>query len=138
MNKILHGLDGSQSSLKALEEAIKLAKLYRAELHTISVEEIPRFSETIDEIDEEKELEDSKFKEIINQAQTMAAAHGLKIDCHIQVGHEVKNIIEFIKKNNINLLVIGFMGNSAIYERVMGSTCQTLVRMAPCSVLVVK
>ncbi|MBI4832622.1 MAG: universal stress protein, partial [Candidatus Lindowbacteria bacterium] len=33
---------------------------------------------------------------------------------------------------------IGFMGHSALYERVMGSSCQSLVRLAPCSVLVVK
>jgi nucleotide-binding universal stress UspA family protein len=138
MNKILHGLDGSQSSFKALEEALRLAKLYGAELHTISVEEIPRFPETIDEVEEEKESEDSKFHEIVKKAQEMAKAQGFTIDCHIQVGHEVKTIMEFIRKNQIDLLVIGFMGNSALYDRVMGSTCQTLVRMAPCSVMVIK
>ena len=37
-----------------------------------------------------------------------------------------------------DLLVIGLMGHSALYDRVMGSTCQNLVRLAPCSVWVVK
>jgi nucleotide-binding universal stress UspA family protein len=46
--------------------------------------------------------------------------------------------VEFIKEENFDLLVIGFMGHSALYERVMGSTCQSLVRLAPCTVLVVK
>ena len=138
MNKILHGLDGSPSSFKALAEALKLAKIYGAELHTISVEEIPRFPETIDEVEEEKKSEESKFHEIVKKAQEIATTQNLNIQSHIQIGHEVKTIMEFIKKNQINLLVIGFMGNSAIYDRVMGSTCQTLVRMAPCSVLVVK
>ena len=138
MDKILHGLDGSPNSFKALEEAIKFAKLYGAELHTISVEEIPRFSETVSEIHEEREAEDSKYNEIVKKAQEMAKSQGLNVQSHILIGHEVKTIMEFIKKNRIDLLVIGFMGNSAIYDRVMGSTCQTLVRMADCSVLVVK
>jgi len=46
--------------------------------------------------------------------------------------------VEFIKQNGFDLLVIGFMGHSAVYDRVMGSTCQSLVRLAPCAVLVVK
>ena len=54
------------------------------------------------------------------------------------VGHEVKSIVEFIKQGGFDLLVIGFMGHSALYDRVMGSTCQALVRLAPCTVLVVK
>jgi nucleotide-binding universal stress UspA family protein len=60
------------------------------------------------------------------------------LQSHVIVGHEVKTIVEFIKHNEIDLLVIGFMGHSALYDRVMGSTCQSLVRLAPCSVLVVK
>jgi nucleotide-binding universal stress UspA family protein len=37
-----------------------------------------------------------------------------------------------------DLLVVGFMGHSRIFERVWGSTSQTLTRLAPCSVLVAK
>jgi nucleotide-binding universal stress UspA family protein len=138
MNKILLGLDGSPNSFKALAEALKLAKLYGAELHTISVEEIPRFPETVSEIAEEKDTEDSRFHEIVEKAQGMAQAQNIVLKSHIVIGHEVKTMIEFIKEYQFNLLVIGFMGTSALYERIMGSTCQSLVRMVPCSVLVVK
>jgi len=138
--KILHGLDGSSGSFKALEEAVDLAKRSGAELHTISVEEVPRGADDIDigEIIEEKELADHAFLEAIAKAREMAARAGVPVHCHIVLGHEVKTILEFIKVHGFDLLVIGFMGHSAIYDRVMGSTCQTLVRMAPCSVLVAK
>ena len=138
MNKILLGLDGSPTSFKALEEAIKLAGFYGAELHSISVEEMPRFSETVGEIAEEKDWEDSDFDDAVKKAQEVAESQKINIDFHILVGHEVKTITEFIKKYGFDLLVIGFMGHSALYDRVMGSTCQSLVRLAPCSVLVVK
>ena len=46
--------------------------------------------------------------------------------------------IRFCQEGGFDLLVIGFMGHSRIFERVWGSTSQTLTRLAPCSVLVVK
>jgi nucleotide-binding universal stress UspA family protein len=136
--KILHGLDGSSGSLKALEEAISLAKTNGAELHCISIEEVPRYAETVGEAIEEKAVAAGKYTQAIAQAQEMAGSHSLTITTHVFVGHEVKTIIEFIKQNGFDLLVIGFMGHSAVYDRIMGSTCQSLVRLAPCSVVVVK
>jgi nucleotide-binding universal stress UspA family protein len=34
--------------------------------------------------------------------------------------------------------VVGFMGHSQLYERIIGGTTDRLVRLAPCAVLVVK
>lgn len=138
MNKILVGLDGSPNSFKALEDAMLLAGLKHAELHTISVEQLPHFSETVGEVEEEKESEKSKYDPIIQKAKEMAAAKSIPLETHIVVGHEVKSVIEFVKKNKIDLLVVGFLGRSAIYEWAMGSTSHSLVRLSPCSVLVVK
>lgn len=68
----------------------------------------------------------------------MAKEQGIELQSHVFVGQEVKTIVEFIKERGFNLLVIGFMGHSALYDRVMGSTCQGLVRLASCAVLVAK
>ena len=136
--KILHGLDGSAGSLKALAEALVLARLYNAELHTVSIEEVPHYTETIGEFIEEQEAINGTFKDAIRKAREMAAEKGVTIHSHVIVGHEVKSILEFIKQRGFDLLVIGFMGHSAVYDRVMGSTCQSLVRLAPCTVFVVK
>lgn len=57
---------------------------------------------------------------------------------HVIVGHEVKTVVEFVKRQQFDLLVVGSLGHSALYDRIMGGTCQRLVRLAPCSVLVVK
>jgi len=136
--KILHGLDGSEGSFKALAEALQLAKLYAAELHTISIEEIPRYAETVGEVEEEKATANAKYNEAIKKAKELAQKEKIELMPHIIVGHEVRTILEFIKQNQFDLLVIGFMGHSAVYDRIMGSTCQSLVRLAPCSVVVVK
>ncbi len=82
--KILHGLDGSKGSLAALAEAIELAKRYGAELHTISVEEVPHYAGAIGEVVEEKELANHRFAEAVAEARRMAAAAGvsLQVPCH--------------------------------------------------------
>jgi len=136
--KILHGMDGSEGAFKALGEAISLAKQFGAELHIISVEEVPQYAGTIGEVIEEKAEANGRYRETAKQARELAARGGVDLTVHIIVGHEVKTIVEFVKKHGFDLLVIGFMGRSALYDRVMGSTCQSLVRLAPCSVLVVK
>jgi len=138
LKKILVGLDGSQHSFKALEKGVLLAKLAGTEIHTISVEEIPRFPGTVGEVIEEKETANSTFGAAIDKANRMAEAKGVKFRPHVMVGHEVRTIVEFVRANEYDVLVLGFMGHSAIYDRVMGGTCQNLVRLAPCSVLVVK
>jgi nucleotide-binding universal stress UspA family protein len=136
--KILCGLDGSAGSFKALAEAVDLAQRFGAELHTISVEEVPRYPGTIGEVVEEKAALNGMFREAIAKARETAAAVGVELISHVIIGHEVKMIVEFIRAGGFDLLVIGFLGHSALYERVMGGTCQNLVRLAPCSVVVVK
>jgi nucleotide-binding universal stress UspA family protein len=138
MEKILHGLDGSEGSFKALAEAVDLAKALSAELHTISIEEVPSYPGTIGEVVEEKLAANGKFGDAILRAKKMAMDKGVEIHSHVFVGHEVQSIVEFMKQNGVDLLVIGFMGHSALYNRIMGGTCQNLVRLAPSSVLVVK
>ena len=136
--KILHGLDGSENSMKAFKEAVGLAKSTGAELHTISVEEVPSYPGAIGEVIEEKAVANGVFKEAIAKCKEIASLEGVKTKHHIFMGHETKTINEFLKKEQFDLLVIGFMGHSALYERVMGGTCSSLVRLAPCSILVVK
>jgi nucleotide-binding universal stress UspA family protein len=115
-----------------------MAGRFGAELHSISVEEIPHYPGTIGEVLEEKDLQNGKLHAAIRKARGMAQAAQVVLHPHVIVGHEVKTIVEFVKAHQFDLLVIGFMGHSALYNRVMGGTCQNLVRLAPCSVLVVK
>jgi nucleotide-binding universal stress UspA family protein len=138
ISKILVGLDGSKGSFKALEEAIALAKLYNVQLHSISVERIPDFSEVAGEAEGEKDMANGVFKKVVERAKEQALKKGVVLHTYITTGHEAKTINEYIKDNEFDLLVIGFMGHSAVYDRIMGSVCQSLVRLVPCSVMVIK
>jgi nucleotide-binding universal stress UspA family protein len=136
--KILAANDGSPGGRKALAEAIDLARETAAELHMVTVEELPRFPASIDEIAEEKDEADHRFAPVMDWARAQAHAAGITIQLHLVPGHAVEAIVALIREHRFDLLVVGFMGHSALYERIIGGTAERLVRLAPCGVLVVK
>jgi nucleotide-binding universal stress UspA family protein len=136
--RILVANDGSPGAVKALAAAIEIAQQTGAELHMITVEELPRFPASIDEIDEEKTEANHRLAPMAATARADAAAAGIEIEVHLVPGHVVEAIVGLIRGRDIDLLAVGFMGHSALYERIIGGTTDQLVRLAPCAVLVVK
>ena len=136
--KILIANDGSEGAARALAVAIKMAHQPKVKLDMICVEEIPYAPATIDEVIEEKLEENHRFEKVIEHARLQAKAARVKIETHVVAGHAVPSIVEFIEREGCDLLVIGFMGHSALYNRLIGGTTDRLVELAPCHVLVVK
>lgn len=137
--KILVGNDGSEGAKKALQAAIDLAKRYDAELHAICIEEhLPHYAATIGEVVEAKQEATDYFRQVTRDAELVAEAHGIRLTSHVVPGHVVETIVQFVKDRSFDLLVIGFMGHSRIFDHIWGGTSQNLTRLAPCSVLVVK
>jgi len=136
--KILAANDGSAGAGAALDVAIDLARACGAELHMICVEEIPRFAETIDEVEGEKESAEQRLLPAIQRSKERATQKGLSLEAHLISGHPVAAIVEFLRAADFDLLVVGFMGHSALYNRIIGSTTDRLVDHAPCAILVVK
>ena len=136
--KILHANDGSDGAFKALAAALDLAALRQAELHMVCVEEMPYLPTTIDEVVEQEDEEQRRFAPVIERARKLASLKGVSLAIHEVAGHPVRKIVELVEERRFDLLIIGFHGHAAIYERLIGGTADRLVRMAPCAVLVVK
>jgi nucleotide-binding universal stress UspA family protein len=137
--KILIAYDGSDGAKNALNTAVDLAGRYKAELHSISVEEnVPHYAATIGEVDEFRKEADEFFGKINDEAKAISKKEGIELHTNIQAGHEVETIVNFAKQGNFDLLVIGFMGHSKIFGRVWGSTSQNIAKLSPCTVVVVK
>jgi nucleotide-binding universal stress UspA family protein len=130
--------DGSEGGSRALAFACDLAKHHHATLHMISVEQLPDFPASIDEIVETKAAENHKFHDVVEEARKIAKAKGIALKTEVVAGHPAASIVERVKGMKADLLIVGFMGHSALYERIIGSTADRLVRLAPCPVLVVK
>ena len=137
--RILVGNDGSEGAKKALRAAIDLAKHYGAEIHSISVEEhLPHYAATVGEVLEAKEEKNGYFKKINDEAKEMAVKEGVVLHAKVFPGHEVETIVDYARGHQFDLVVIGFMGHSKVYDRVWGSTSQNITRLVPCTVMVVK
>ena len=130
--------DGSDGGFRALATACDLAKRHGARLHMISVEELPNIPASIDEIIETKAEETHKFHDVLEKARALTKKKGIKLDAEVVAGHAVTSVVAYVKAKRADLLVVGFMGHSALYERIIGGTADRLVRLAPCPVLVVK
>jgi nucleotide-binding universal stress UspA family protein len=99
---------------------------------------LPRFPASIDEVAEEKDETNHRFAPVIAAAKAQAGAAGVKIKTHLVPGHVAEAIVGLVKDSGFDLLVVGFMGHSQLYQRIIGGTTDRLVRLAPCAVLVVK
>lgn len=137
-SNILIANDGSAGAARALNAAIELARRLHAPLHMVCVEELPRFPTSVDEIVEEEAEAKKMFDEVILASRKQAKAAHVKLETHVIPGHAVSSIVEFVERESFDLLVIGFMGHSALYNRLIGGTTDRLVELAPCQVLVVK
>ena len=56
----------------------------------------------------------------------------------VESGHPVTIIVEQIKKENIDLVVMGSHGYGAIAGSVLGSVSQRVLQRASCPVLIIK
>jgi nucleotide-binding universal stress UspA family protein len=138
VKRILAANDGSEGSKRAFTAALTLARQLKAELHMVCVEELPYFPTSVDEVIEDKLDANHRFEPVVAEARAQAKAHHLKLTVHILAGHPVPRITETVAQEAIDLLVIGYMGHTALYNRLIGGTTDRLVELAPCSVLVVK
>lgn len=136
--RIVVANDGSEGGFKALAIGCELAKRCGAVLHMISVEELPDFPASIDEVVEIKDAEDHKYHDVIERARDIAKANDIDLNAEVVAGHAAASVVDRVKALKADLLVVGFMGHSALYERIIGGTTDRLVRLAPCPVLVVK
>lgn len=137
--KILVANDGSSGAGRAVLAAIEQAKRDGAELHQICIEEnLPHYAAIMGEVIEAKQEAKEFFQRVIAEANAAAASQDVQLISHVIPGHAVETIVTYAKDHDFDLLVIGFTGHSNLYGRIWGGTSQNLVRLAPCSVLVVK
>jgi nucleotide-binding universal stress UspA family protein len=136
--KILVPLDGSESSLHALEKAVQIAKKFDGGITLINVYSVSSFNVTpsqvftyVLEIRKSGELILSKGKKIVK-------AEGLQVETFLKEGHIVEEILKMAREGNFDLIVIGAKGISRLKEILLGSVSHGVTTHAPCPVLIVK
>ncbi len=137
-NKILNANDGSDTGFRSFSLALSMAKLHNSELHMVCVEEVPYMPEFVQEVDELDENAARRIKALVKRAEEMAEGEQVKLSAHVIKGHPVRDILKLADDLGVDLVVIGAVGHSAIYERLIGSKADRIMQLAKCPVLVAK
>ncbi|WP_457554770.1 universal stress protein [Candidatus Pyrohabitans sp.] len=150
MKKILVAFDGSNSSLKALNEAAEMAAKLGAELSLVYVVNLgdiyyqellgkPEFTEVLESLKKEGKIFDDFLSESGKKvlATARSCVEGVSVSNEIvKIGHPAEEIINAAKEIGADLIVLG--PHSKRRTLLMGSVSKEVVERAPCSVLVVR
>jgi|SRR5712692_4710691 len=136
--KIAAAFDGSEGAWKALREAVRLARLEKAELWAISIEELPRYPGAPSEVNEEREAANHYLHKLHKEAAAFANTEGVTLHTDIRIGHSARRLVDYVSERGIDLLVLGYSGHSSLWGTFLGTTADEVVRHASCSMLVVR
>ncbi len=136
-DKILHAIDGSEHSFRALKLALGLAKLNSSELHTVCVEELP-YPGPIEENRPVTREVGGRIEVVLQRARAMAEESQVTLHTHVVAGRPVHVIVKLAADLDVDLLIFGAQGHSALYQRIIGSKADRMMQLAQCPVLVVK
>jgi nucleotide-binding universal stress UspA family protein len=136
---ILLAYDGSEGANRALEVGVQLAQIHGAELSAVAVEEkLPRFSGTIDEVQEEKQFANEQYGKLLEAAKVKAKEAGIELKTLMRAGHPAQTIVAAAKEGKFDLVLVGHTGLSGVWAAFLGTTAEKVSRHAPCSVLIVR
>lgn len=138
---ILLPTDFSKGSEEAYEHAKDIAKLMGAKVHLLHVIQpvvYPTGIELAHEslINLESDLE-KIGEENLNKVSERLKTVGVESKNTILMGKPSEQIMEYVNKYNIDLVVIATHGSSGIEHFLFGSTTEKVIRKVQCPVLVV-
>lgn len=139
--KILVPTDASEYSRRALMTALELARSIQAEVVLLHVSYTPQaywgytisygITVTQEQLEQNGEL-------ALEATLTGIDSEQVVIHKRVESGHPVSIILEQIKKENIDLVIMGSHGYGAIAGSVLGSVSQRVLQRASCPVLIIK
>ncbi|SFR50052.1 Nucleotide-binding universal stress protein, UspA family [Marinobacter gudaonensis] len=143
--RILVAVDGSKTSLKALDKAIELQKLTDAEIYIICVYKHHSLFEASLSIGRPQEMDipdkvlSEYAKEVVNHAKELAKEHGAtKLRGFVKGGRPSKVIVKFAQDKEADLIVVGTRGTHSDKDgMILGSVSHRVASHAKCPVLVV-
>ncbi|MBB5180447.1 nucleotide-binding universal stress UspA family protein [Planomicrobium koreense] len=137
-NRILLAVDGSDHSVRAANEAVKLAAgSAESQVTIVFVADYDNAKNEVLHSGSSLELDLQRRKKLQPVEETMAAEN---IPCKVEILHGTPGpaIVEYANKEKFDILVIGSRGLNSLQEMVLGSVSHKVVKRANCPVLIVK
>ena len=148
IRKILVAYDGSAQSKEALDWAIDLSLMTKAQVMVVKVIEMMSLREMTDLYEggahadllvaKIEELQKADQKLLEEAIAAVGQRKGVAITTALLHGNVAAAIIEFSKENDVDLIVVGTKGHGVLEDLLMGSVTRNLVSLSRIPVLVVK
>ncbi|MEH1996127.1 chloride channel protein [Nostoc sp.] len=114
--------------------AAAIARERHYEIDCVQVMLIPRHSSP-----SETQVRTAKSRRLLRQAEVLAKKWKIPLHTQIRVTHDVAQaILETINEQHIDLILMGWKGNTSTPGRIFGSVVDTIIRQATCEVVLVK
>lgn len=139
--KILCSVDYSDPSERALTNAIKIARTFRAKLIIINVFEPMEENYSLRfEIDSKLENQKNENKNEKRFGDFLGRFNFVDVEyeTHILKGSPETEILKFIRQDHIDLLFMGATGKTFIQRIFLGSVTEKVIRELPCSMVITK
>jgi len=141
--RIMVPVDGSETSRKALQEAIKLAQTFKARLKLVHVVENARIFDAEGMMDYAtlRDIATKGGEQILARAKEMAEQAGIAAETALLESGGDRNenvIVSDAKQWLADLIVIGTHGRSGISRLLFGSVAEGVVRGATMAVLLIR
>ncbi len=140
ISRILIPVDFSETSLLALEHAVLMAKLLKAEITLLHVIESLTYTSAIGHSavnDFEAEVEKSANARLAELAAKLSR-EGATVKTMIEVGRIYRQVVEAALKIKADLVIMGTHGVSGFREFLIGSNASRVVSEAACPVITVQ
>lgn len=136
---ILVAVDGSEQSYDALREAIETAQANDSQLKILYVlnDKLANIPVHLDTMTLYKSVQEHSDY-VVDQVQGYLKDTEVSFEIVRLTGSPKREIINYSKENNIDLIVLGSTGLDAIDRFIIGSITQYIVNHASCNVMVVK
>ena len=132
--RLLVLLANPQTAPLLLQLATAIARDRHYELECLQVILVPRHTSPA-----ETQVNPAKSRRLLRQAEILGRKWQIPVHTQIRVAHDAAQaVLETIKERHINLILMGWKGNTITPGRVFGSVVDTLIRQAPCDVVLVK
>jgi nucleotide-binding universal stress UspA family protein len=143
VEKILMPIDRSEYKKKIVAYALSLSKAWGAEITAIHVIDVGLgVGYSKDEARKRERVQEAKRpgEDLLNEIDHSAKKQRINIKKEvIEESYTVGNaIIEFAKKNNMDLIVIGTKGMTAVEEIFLGSVANDVIHHAHCPVFAIR
>jgi len=86
----------------------------------------------------ETEQWDDLRRRIFYVVEKCASEHDIPLEMIVEYGEPAEKLIEFAKREHIDVIAIGSSGKGFIQRRLKGSVSHRVASSAPCSVYIVR